>query len=92
MEHHNVPPGFSVLGNIPGFPGGNQGHQTPQNEVSVKALEALDDGTIRIVFTVPPVFVGLQARVELRYTSDKSYVGKILPRQNIFNSSISFTR
>ena len=71
MDHHNLPAGFPVLGGIPGFPG--QGIQAAQqDDVIVKALEALDDSTIRIVFTVPPTFVGLEARVELRYTSDKS--------------------
>ncbi|XP_043286009.1 putative epidermal cell surface receptor [Venturia canescens] len=84
MDHHNVPPGFSILGSIPGFPGVNPSHQTPQDEVSVKALEALDDGTIRIVFTVPPVFVGLQARVELRYTSDKSNLDPSTWKSQIF--------
>lgn len=72
MDHHNVPVGFPVIGGIPGYSNVVQGHQGTQDEVAVKALEALDDSTIRIVFMVPPIFVGLQARVELRYTSDKT--------------------
>ncbi|XP_051166564.1 putative epidermal cell surface receptor isoform X2 [Leptopilina boulardi] len=63
--HHQV---YPISGAPPGFtgPGGQQ------DEVSVQALEALDEHTVRLVFTVPGVLVGLHGRVELRYTSDKT--------------------
>lgn len=54
---------------IPGFP-----IQSSNEEVTVQILDALDESTVRLVFTVPQVLVGLHGRVELRYTSDKSYV------------------
>ncbi|GLG97973.1 Putative epidermal cell surface receptor [Gryllus bimaculatus] len=41
-------------------------------EVSVQTLEALDATSVRVVFAVPPVFVGLHGRIELRYTDDKT--------------------
>ncbi|KAL6254939.1 hypothetical protein P5V15_014281 [Pogonomyrmex californicus] len=62
-----VPPGFSLSGGIGGFPA-----TSSSNEVTMQILEALDEHTIRLVFTVPQVLVGLHGRVELRYTSDKT--------------------
>ncbi|XP_032663212.1 putative epidermal cell surface receptor isoform X2 [Odontomachus brunneus] len=67
LDHNIVPPGFPLPGSIPGFPAA-----PPSNEVTVQILEALDEHTVRLVFTVPQVLVGLHGRVELRYTSDKT--------------------
>ncbi|KZC06455.1 PREDICTED: putative epidermal cell surface receptor [Dufourea novaeangliae] len=64
---HNVPPGFPLPGAIPGFPIGSS-----SEEVTVQILEALDENTVRLIFTVPQVLVGLHGRVELRYTNDKT--------------------
>ncbi|XP_054010514.1 putative epidermal cell surface receptor [Hylaeus anthracinus] len=64
---HNVPPGFPLPGAIPGFP-----VASPSDEVIVQILEALDENTVRLVFVVPQVLVGLHGRVELRYTNDKT--------------------
>ncbi|KAL0118129.1 hypothetical protein PUN28_009063 [Cardiocondyla obscurior] len=67
LDHNVVPPGFSLPGGITGFPAAS-----PSNEVTMQILEALDEHTVRLVFTVPQVLVGLHGRVELRYTSDKT--------------------
>lgn len=72
MDHNIVPPGFPLPGGITGFPAAS-----PSNEVTMQILEALDEHTVRLVFTVPQVLVGLHGRVELRYTSDKTYVVKL---------------
>lgn len=66
---HNIPPGFPLPGGIAGFPVASS-----SDEVSVQVLEALDEKTVHLVFTVPQVLVGLHGRVELRYTNDKTYV------------------
>ncbi|XP_017757579.1 PREDICTED: putative epidermal cell surface receptor isoform X3 [Eufriesea mexicana] len=66
MEH-NVPTSLPLPGAIPGFPVASS-----SDEVIVHVLEALDENTVRLVFTVPQVLVGLHGRVELRYTNDKT--------------------
>ncbi|XP_066992928.1 putative epidermal cell surface receptor isoform X2 [Anabrus simplex] len=59
----SLPTGFSQLPHI------HNGHQP--DEVVIQTLIPLDPHTVRLVFSVPPVLVGLHGRVELRYTSDK---------------------
>ncbi|XP_015598008.1 putative epidermal cell surface receptor isoform X2 [Cephus cinctus] len=79
---HNVPPNFGLPGGIPSF----SGHpaQSPSDEVSVQTLEALDENTVRLVFTVPSLLVGLHGRVELRYTSDKANLDVSTWKSQIF--------
>ncbi|XP_067639090.1 putative epidermal cell surface receptor isoform X2 [Eurosta solidaginis] len=50
---HSSPTGFNNL----------------QSDIEVLSLEAIDSRTIRIIFTVPPTYVNLHGRVELRYTN-----------------------
>lgn len=51
----------------PGFPPHGS---TQHDEVTVQTLEPVDENTIRLVFSVPPVLVGLHGRVELKYTPE----------------------
>ncbi|XP_037956053.1 putative epidermal cell surface receptor isoform X2 [Teleopsis dalmanni] len=48
------------------------GFNNLQTGIEVLTLEAINAHTVRIVFTVPPVYVNLQGRVELRYTNGPS--------------------
>jgi hypothetical protein len=41
------------------------------DEITVHTLDAVDEHTVKLVFSVPPVLVGLHGRVQLHYTSDK---------------------
>ncbi|XP_037956055.1 putative epidermal cell surface receptor isoform X4 [Teleopsis dalmanni] len=50
----------------------HNGFNNLQTGIEVLTLEAINAHTVRIVFTVPPVYVNLQGRVELRYTNGPS--------------------
>ena len=65
--------GIQSVGHYPGILGyGNPNlANQPSNEISIKDLQAVSSNTIRLMFTVPEVIIGLPGRVEVRYTSDK---------------------
>ncbi|XP_015171957.1 PREDICTED: putative epidermal cell surface receptor isoform X3 [Polistes dominula] len=76
---HNLPSGFPLTGGIPNFPASSS-----FDEVTVQVLEALDESTVRLVFTVPTILVGLHGRVELRYTSDPKNVNPTTWKSKVF--------
>ena len=57
----------SILGHPNPNLQGQQGY-----EISIEDLRAISANSVRLMFTVPSVLVGLHGRVEVRYTSDKS--------------------
>ncbi|XP_014206439.1 putative epidermal cell surface receptor isoform X2 [Copidosoma floridanum] len=79
-----LPPGADQSGfehglTIGQFPGilGHGGQNLPAQqayEIAVDDLRAVSANTVRLMFNVPSVLVGLHGRVEVRYTSDKSNI------------------
>lgn len=58
---------------LAGFPPGyfstfHNPHQQP-DEVIIHTLEPLDSHTVKLIFDIPRIIVGLYGRVEVRYTS-----------------------
>ncbi|XP_020280700.1 putative epidermal cell surface receptor isoform X2 [Pseudomyrmex gracilis] len=76
LDHNIIPPGFSLSG-FPAPP-------TSSNEVTIQTLEALNETTVRLVFTVPQVLVGLHGRVELRYTSNMTNIDSSTWKAQVF--------
>ncbi|XP_011504664.1 PREDICTED: putative epidermal cell surface receptor [Ceratosolen solmsi marchali] len=53
-------------------------------EISIEDLRAISGNSVRLIFTVPSILIGLHGRVEVHYTSDKSNMDPSTWKSQIF--------